>query len=90
MSKPACQAIVDDRANGDRFNLSRLVIVYPKKGCSRRGVERVGHLLLCATHARLAREGFVMETGQVAPARDIRDARRFPKQFPGGLYSWVK
>jgi hypothetical protein len=59
------------------------------KRCSHKGKEQVGHLLLCATHARLAREGFIDQGGRVADRNTIRDYRDYPQKF-GRLYDCLK
>jgi hypothetical protein len=85
-----CQAIVDDwerlKVHAPRQRLS----MPGDKPCSRRATEPVEHLHLCSTHARMAREGLVMETGRVANKEDIRNVHRYPRSFPRGLYHWAQ
>jgi hypothetical protein len=85
-----CQATVEDREH-PTYHASMQRIMNPgNKACSRKGVEQVGPLLLCAAHARMAREGLVAEDGQVATKQDIAAVRRYPEKFPKGLYNWFK
>jgi len=87
---PPCQAIVDDWDRLSYYAPRQRVSVPGNKPCSRRSTEAVQHLHLCATHARLAREGLVAESGRVANQPDIRNVHRYPEKFPNGLYSWVQ
>lgn len=84
-----CQAIVEDRDH-PLYNAPRQRIFVPgAKPCSRSAKETVGHLSLCTTHARMAREGLVAWDGAVAPKEDIANVRRNPEKFPHGLYHWA-
>jgi hypothetical protein len=86
----ACQATVDDWERGG-YHATRQRIHQPgTKACPRSCVEQVKHLCLCTTHARMAREGLIDETGRVANRADITNVRRYPKQFPRGLYHWAQ
>lgn len=46
------------------------------KNCTRNAKVKLGALCLCDAHARLAREGFVEETGRVTTKNSIADVRR--------------
>jgi hypothetical protein len=85
-----CNAIVEtaDPAHGGKHYSMQRVTVMGSKPCGRKSIELVGHLKLCTVHARMAREGLIDKSGVVAPRDSIRDARRYPKRFPGGIYTW--
>jgi hypothetical protein len=84
-----CAAIVDDRDH-PRYHASMQRILLPgDKRCSRKAKEQVGHLHLCATHARLACEGFIAEDGRVADRNAIRDYRDYPEKL-GTMHKWAK
>jgi hypothetical protein len=85
-----CAAIVESDSSNDgaKHYSMQGIISRGSRQCSRKACEKVGHLDLCKVHARLAREGMVDERGVVAPRASIKDARRFPHKFPGGLYGW--
>ncbi len=88
--KAPCLAIVDDMEHLAYYAPRQGLVQPGSKPCSHEAKETVGHLRLCATHARMAREGLIMESGRVADREDIRNVRRYPKKFPHGLYSWVR
>jgi hypothetical protein len=86
-----CQAIVEDYER-PRYHASMQRIIVPgEKPCSRRGVEQVGPLCLCKTHARLAREGFVSERGEVAGRNDRREIREYQRRHgrSARLHTWA-
>lgn len=86
----ACQAIVEDYANGTSYNLARSFTVPKIKPCSRAAKFKLGSLNLCALHTKLAKDGLVEADGTVA-ARSVRaDVRRYPKKFVDGIYKWAK
>lgn len=84
-----CDAIVQDKGNVIYRAPVQRITAYGSKPCSKKSVETVGHLSLCRAHARLARDGLVSEQGRVACPADIRAVRRYPKQFPNGLFLWA-
>jgi hypothetical protein len=86
----SCEAIIEDFENGTSFNLRQRFIVPKRRHCTRRATARVGHRCFCTKHAQLAVEGLIQEDGEVATRSVISAVRRFPKKFPGGLYSWAK
>lgn len=59
------------------YSMQRIAL-YDQKPCSRRATESVGHLRLCATHARMAREGLLDETGDPGDPCSLRDRRDYP------------
>lgn len=84
-----CDAIVEDVRRPIK-SFSRQRVTIPRwRQCESRTCEIVGHLGLCKVHARLAREGLVDQEGNVAKRADIANVRRYPQQFPGGLYHWL-
>ncbi|HET9061733.1 MAG TPA: hypothetical protein VFO62_00455 [Candidatus Binatia bacterium] len=88
-AKPQCMAIVGTTSgHGAKHYSMQRIRVLGAKQCSRAAIEHVGHLHLCRTHARLAREGMIDETGNTGSAQSIRDARAYPKKFPYGLFTW--
>lgn len=85
-----CDATITDY-NSVLYHASmQRIAVYGSKPCSRKSIETLGSLQLCKVHARMAREGLVDENGRVARKADIDNVRRYPKNFPGGLYDWVR
>lgn len=91
MPKPQCQAIVDDWERLKVHAPRQRISLPGDKPCSRRGAEQVEHLHLCSTHARMAREGLVMESGRVVNRDDIRNVHRwYPDSFPHGLHHWAQ
>ncbi len=85
-----CAAICDDF---DRLKVhapAQRISVPGDKKCSKYVTERLGHLELCGQHAKMAREGLLDANGRVASRADINNVRKYPKQFPGGLYHWLK
>lgn len=58
--------------------------------CTRNAVAKLGALSMCAAHVKLALEGLIDESGKVADRGSLRDVRRYPNKFRGGLYSWAK
>lgn len=84
-----CEALVPDPNNVLYRASMQRITAYGTKVCSKKSVETVGHLSLCKVHARLAREGLVDKDGTVAAPADIRNVRKYPKQFPNGLYRWL-
>lgn len=87
-----CAAIVESDRFEDgakHYSMQRITSMGSRR-CSRKATAQVGHLPCCSVHARMAREGFIAETGVVAPKQSIRDARNYPKKFPNGLYDWAK
>jgi hypothetical protein len=87
-----CAAIIEsDRyEDGAKHYSMQRIVSYGRRRCSYSAKEQVGHLHLCARHARLAREGFVAEDGNVSDRGTIRDMRAYPDKFPGGQYRWVR
>jgi hypothetical protein len=85
-----CQAEIKDYANGNRFNLSRVVVIPDLRKCSRKAVQRLGKFCFCKKHTELALEGLIDDDGSVADPTSIRTARKYPKKYPSGLYSWTK
>ena len=84
-----CQAIVEDREH-PAYHASMQRIMRPgSKPCSRRVTVQVKHLHLCTVHARLAREGFIAESGVVAPKADIRNVRN-SRRGARRLYDWAE
>lgn len=88
-----CAAIVESDRHEDgarHFSMQR-VIIYGSRRCSRKATDQVVHLACCTTHARMAREGLVAEDGTVADKGSLRDVRKFPEKFKGGLSigSWA-
>jgi hypothetical protein len=75
MTDPGCQAVVEDYENPSYRASMQRITVPGSKPCSRKGVEQVKHLLFCKAHARLAREGFIDQAGQVMCRNDIREYR---------------
>jgi len=90
--KVKCQATIEDYANGSHYNLSRPFTAPEHRQCSRYARSKVGTLCLCALHTKLALEGLVDESGQVATRSAIADVRRNrnPHKFVNGLYSWAR
>lgn len=92
-----CQAICEDFER-PRYHASMQRITCPgEKPCSRKAKVQFntgkGILCLCTTHARLAREGFVAENGQVTGRNDIREYRAKMDRRPGLFrppHTWVK
>lgn len=85
---PNCQAQVERVV--DRYNLARVIAVTKYGPCKFRAVAKLGELCLCTLHTRLALEGLVDEKGKVADRGSLRDVRRYPNKFPGGLYEWAQ
>jgi hypothetical protein len=87
----SCAAIVesDRHEDGAKHYSMQRVITYGRRRCSRKATTQVGHLACCSAHARMARDGFISETGYVADKGSMRDARRYPEKFPTGLYNWL-
>lgn len=83
-----CEAVIEDFESGMYYRPQRVAIPTHRQ-CSKSAVGQVKHLHLCATHLRLTRDGLVDERGQVAPRLSIRDVRRYPEKFRGGLYDWA-
>lgn len=82
-----CQAIVDDWVHLSVHAPAQRIIEPGSKGCSRKARSKVGKLCLCTTHARMAKEGFLSESGEVANRLDIRNVRKYGKIT---LNSWAK
>lgn len=85
-----CQAQVQDFANAQRYNLRRALLVADYKPCSRGAINRLGKLVLCRVHTKLALDGLIDESGQVEDRSVLRDVRRFPDKFPGGVHRWTR
>jgi hypothetical protein len=89
-----CQAKIDDYER-PAYRASMQRIVAPGvKDCTRNAKVKLGFLYLCDTHARLAREGFVEEHGNVTTKNSIADVRRFNDRRRKGdarwqLYHWA-
>lgn len=88
--KQKCQATIEDYKNGTSYNLARSFTVPEHRGCNRYATSKLGKLCLCALHTKLACEGLVDESGNVATRSVLADVRRYPKKFAGGIYSWAK
>lgn len=82
-----CCALVETTEGAKSYSMQRIRVTVTKR-CSRKAKTKIGPLDLCTVHARLAREGFVAEDGQVSDSADIATMRRYPKKFPGGQHSW--
>ena len=88
-----CQAICEDYDH-PRYHASMQRIIVPgSKPCSRKGVVKVKHLCLCTTHARMAKEGFIKDTGEVEGRNDIKEyrdraAREYSKRIKHGGSRW--
>lgn len=83
-----CQAQVQ-RVVG-HYNLRRYLAEYEYGPCKFNACATLGKLHLCTKHTKLALEGLVDETGEVADRGALRDVRRYPHKFPEGLYRWAK
>lgn len=81
-----CQAIIEDYRNGERYNLARVIVSPETRQCRFEAKSRLGKLCLCKTHVRLAYEGFVDVSGQVASKGDIAITRRRNESAP---YNWA-
>jgi hypothetical protein len=71
-----CQGHIHTTDGAKSFSMQRIRTTVSRQ-CSRQAKETVAHLQLCATHARLAREGFMNEDGIMMPAQDIADTRNY-------------
>lgn len=89
-TKLKCQAVVEDYENGTHYNLSRSFTTPDHRPCSRYARSKVGKLCLCALHTKLALEGLIDESGQVATRSVLHDVRKYPKKFPNGVYCWAR
>jgi hypothetical protein len=85
-----CQAIIEDYENGTRNNLRRVTISPMERSCKRSAIVQLGALCLCTQHGKLAAEGLVDKSGQVAPRGDLRAVRDNPQHFPNGLHHWAQ
>jgi len=85
-----CQATVEDFENGTRYNLARVFITPVAKPCSRNAKFQVGAFCFCTQHAKLALEGLIDDDGSVATRNALRDVRKYPKKFIGGIYNWAR
>lgn len=85
-----CQATINDYENGQRFNLARVFVVPKQRSCKRQATHRIGSLCLCLQHKQLALDGLIDEAGNMASRSVIRDVRRYPKKFPGGIFTWAR
>lgn len=85
-----CQAIIEDRKHGTRYNLSRVIVAPDVRPCRFSATCKLGPLHLCSRHGDLAKEGMIDDDGHVGSSSDIDAARRYPKKFPSGLFSWAK
>lgn len=83
-------AVFEDTANGTRYNISRVIVTYQSKRCSREETTDVGHLHLCAQHAELAVKGLIDQDGNCASVAERRDVSRYPKKYPRGLFHWAQ
>jgi hypothetical protein len=88
--KPQCQATIEDYENGTRNNLVRVIVVPLSRRCTKKATSRFAHLCLCTQHLKLAVDGLIEESGNVAPRGDIRNVRDYPKHHLNGLYPWAK
>lgn len=83
-----CQASVE-RITG-RANLRRVITTTEYGPCTRNAVASVGKLCLCLVHTRLAIEGLIDADGTVADRGSLRDVRKYPDKFQGGLHRWAQ
>ena len=88
--KERCQAVFDDEAHATTWNVRPRIRMRPRKRCARKGKYQVGHLHLCAAHARLCRQGFMDEHGAVDSVPTIRERRRHFRKFPNPNHSWLQ
>lgn len=90
---PKCQAAVERITGHSTVAGMRrgARMVHTEYGpCTRKATAKLGPLCLCTQHVKLAREGLVDEDGQVAERGAMRDVRRYPDKFRGGLYAWAR
>ena len=85
-----CQAVIEDHKNGTRYNLSRVISVPDVRPCSFSATCKIGPLHLCSRHGELAKEGMIDNNGRVPSRSEIEIARKYPKRFPHGLFSWAR
>lgn len=90
IERVACQATVEDYANGTHYNIARPFTIPKDKPCSRAAKFKLGTLCLCALHTKLAQDGLVEDDGTVATRSVRADVRRYPTKFIGGIYRWAK
>ncbi len=55
--------------------------------CARKATVTIGKLRLCSAHARMTREGFVDERGNVENPNTVADCKRYGITPP---YSWAR
>jgi hypothetical protein len=84
---PGCIATVESDEGVPSYSMQRIRVTRAKR-CDRKATKKIGHLDLCTVHARMAREGFVDELGGVSSSSDIANARKYPRNFPGGFNNW--
>lgn len=82
-----CCALVETTDGVSQYTMQRIRMTRPKR-CSRKSKTKIGPLEFCATHERMTRDGLVDEKGYVADKSTCADVRRYPKNFPGGMYNW--
>lgn len=86
-TKTKCQAII--HVFDKSYNLSRSCTTTKSQTCSRNGKEQVKHLCLCTTHANLAREGMMYESGEMMTSSMIADIRKYAK-LESAKQKWAK
>jgi len=82
-----CCAIVETTEGAAQYTMQRIRMTRPKR-CSRKAVQKIGPLEFCTTHVRMTRDGLVDEGGNVADKSTCADVRRYPRNFPDGIYGW--
>jgi hypothetical protein len=78
-----CQAQIE--VPGKSYSMQRIRTTSTRQ-CSRKATYLVAHLALCATHGRMALQGFIGENGVVMATADIAETKRNGRS---GWHTWA-